>query len=203
MATVTQGASTTSTRNAASRHKVAGVTLTEKVEKENAFEKPVVYVSTEGKNSAWVIPPVPIYGEGGRTIGLDEGVRMEFFNGISTPYYLSNPVHRKHVERIDKLIEENWPIVHVLGLERKENGQPLPPLRKWDKLGLDAIKVALTANFTDNYEDNVAILEAGVRYELSKKQPRKDVVKVLEAMVTLEAAEAAEDEDALDVEVAV
>lgn len=203
MATVSRGAQTTQTRKPVSAAANAGVTLSDKIKQEKDVEQPVVYISTEGKNGAWLVSPEPIFGDGGRIVRYDAGLRIDFTEGISNPYYTSNPMHRQFVERVDKLIEEGWPIVGDLGLERVKQGDPLPPLRKWDKLGLDAIKTALTANFTENLEDNVRVLEAGVRYELSKKNPRKDVIKVLEAMVNLEAAEAAADVDALDVEVAI
>jgi hypothetical protein len=201
VATVSRGSQTTQSRKPVSQAKVTGVTLTDKVEAEKNVEHPVVYISTEGKNGAWLRSPDPIYGDGGRVVKYDNGLRIEFTEGISNPYYASNPIHKKTIAEIDRIIDENWPIVHDLGLKRLEQGAPVPPLRKWDKLSLDAIKVALTANFSDNYDDNVRILEAGVRYELSKDKPRRDVVKVLEAMVGVEAAEASAQIDALDVEV--
>lgn len=201
MATVTRGARTTQTKSATAPARPVNV-LQEKIAAEKDVEQPVVFVSTLGKDGAFVSSPEPKHDQStGRFIGMDNGVYVRFTNGISDPYYMSNPIHRKQVEVIRSKIEENWPVVHDLGLQELKPGSPPPPLKRWDAIDLESIKIALTANFVEELDKNLALIEAGARYELSKDKPRKDVVQMLEGLRLQVSAEGGSDADALDVEV--
>lgn len=200
MANVTRGARTTETAKAKAE-KPALTVLQEKVKKELDVEQPVVFISTLGKDGAWIKPPNPLHdASNGHYIGMEPGVYLRFTNGISDPFYLSKPEHARAVKVIRDTIEQGWQVVEDLGLEEVKAGDPLPPLKKWDTADLETIKVALEANFGDDFAENERKLEQGVRYELSKKQPRKDVLQLLEGLRLSAAAEAG-DADALDVEV--
>lgn len=199
MATVTRGAQTTQTKQAVGPAKL--VAITEKIKAEQGVEQPIVYISTEGKDGAWIVNPEPLHdANNGRFIRMEPGVYLRFTNGTSDPFYLTNPVDRNAVKLIDKLIDENWPQVHVLGLKRLDPGQPAPPLQRWDRMDLESIKIALESNFGDDSAANVRVCEAGVRYELAKdkKGVRKDVIALCEALAATEVATAS-DVDPLNV----
>lgn len=169
--------------------------------KEAEGEKPVAYVSRKGADSAFLIPPGPKYSAAGTQIGWDTGIHLDFGGvGVTKPYFPeSNPVHRAEVERIDAMIEENWPIVVDLGLEKLAPDAPKPPFSKWDKTSAAAIKVALAVSFDDDDHDaNVELVKAAARYEAANLN-REDVLAVLDGLLATEAGQS----DAYDVEVSV
>lgn len=189
MANVKKGGVTSSNRAAKSKTKIL-----REVQSELEGEKPVAFISRTGADRAWLIPSQPIHGANGQYLGMDEGLHVDFGGvGITRGYYLSNPVDADQVDRIRAFIQTNHPLIHELGLEERTPEQPLPPLKKWDTLNLNAIKVALLADFGDDHEGNVAVLKQGVRYELQRPEhiggPRKDLIAMLEALAATEEVE--------------
>lgn len=193
-AEVKKGGTTTAARQGATPKPKA---LREVIAAEDAGEKPTAYISRNGHDAAWLIPPGPRW-EGGRNVGWDPGLHVNFRGvGVTEPRFPeSNPIDRQYCERVDQFIKTNDPIIHELGLSRLEPEAPRPPFAKWDALSAPAVKVTLSSLLGDDHDDNVKYVKECARYEIAN-QNRDEVLAVLDGLMATEAAVS----DAFDVAV--
>lgn len=154
-------------------------------------ERAVHYVGRTGH--LWTVPPE----QGGVLLDFGRG-------GMTKPYYPAKYAKdAAEVAHIDEWMNAGGfmnPTVEKYGIAKVDPNTPVAPLKRWDELKPPAILVALEANFEDDHDKNMAVVEAGIRYELSKPEvdQRDDLLEMLNAL--LEGEEQAE-EGELDIEI--
>ena len=154
-------------------------------------DEPVAYISTSGADAAWIIPPRPRYDAQGHHIGEEPGVHLDFGGvGITRPYDMDNPHDKALVKRIDDFIKTNDPLVHELGLRKREATVPNPPFARWLRVGRDKIKATLEALMPDDSQAAADFLKAAAAYELAQDEPRADIIALLDSLASMEQIEA-------------
>lgn len=163
------------------------------IEKDTA-ERGVLYAGN--CDHLFLYPPKPLFANNGERIGSDPGLFVDFGGaGITKPRFPEkNKADKDYCARLDKAIKEQHPDCVQFDIRRLEKKCPLPPASRWYSLSLEHLKVLVEANLQEDHESNQQYVKLCALYETFRKDedgnkaPRKDVLKMLDGVLSTEAA---------------